>query len=63
MQLFGMCSSRLTIPFAAILAERGRRRTLIWVTAAIALFGLVLAPIFTAGTAGAVAWSSAGPDR
>jgi len=31
-QLFGVVCFALTIPLAAVLAERGRRRTLIWVT-------------------------------
>jgi metabolite-proton symporter len=53
-QLFGILFFALTIPLAAILAERGRRRTLLWVTVAIGVFGLVMAPIFVAGTAGAV---------
>jgi MFS family permease len=52
MQLFGIVFFALTIPVSAILAERGRRRTLIWVTAAIGVFGLVMAPMFAAGTAG-----------
>lgn len=34
----------------------GRRRTLIWVTVAIALFGLVWVPMLAAGTAGVMAW-------
>lgn len=54
MQLFAIVFFALTIPFSAILAERGRRSTLIGVTVAIALFGLVMAPMFVAGTAGAV---------
>jgi MFS family permease len=33
---------------------RGRRRTLIGVTVAIALFGLVMAPMFVSGTFGAM---------
>jgi MFS family permease len=37
-----------------MLAERGRRRTLLWITVAIGAFGLVMAPMFVAGTAGAV---------
>ena len=38
-QLFGILFFALTIPFSAILADRyGRRRTLLWVTAAI-VFG------------------------
>jgi MFS family permease len=43
------------IPLGGLLAERGRRRTLLAVSAAIALFGLVLGPLFQAGHAGAVA--------
>ncbi len=54
-QLFGICFFALFIPLSAMLAERGRRRVMIGVTVGIALFGLVLAPMFAAGTAGAVA--------
>jgi MFS family permease len=52
-QLLGILFFAAFIPISALLAERGRRRTLIWVTASIAVFGLVLAPLFNAGTAGA----------
>ncbi len=52
-QLFGILFFALTIPLSAIMAERGRRRTLLWVTAAIGVFGLVMAPMFVAGTTGA----------
>jgi metabolite-proton symporter len=51
-QLFGILFFALTIPLSAKLAERGRRSTLMWVTAAIAAFSLVMAPIFEAGTIG-----------
>jgi metabolite-proton symporter len=54
MQLFGILFFALTIPLSAILAERGRRMTLIGVTIGIFLFGLVMAPLFASGTAGAV---------
>jgi MFS family permease len=54
-QLVGVGCFAATIPVAAALAERGRRRVLIAVSVAIALYGLVMAPIFVAGTAGAVA--------
>jgi MFS family permease len=54
MQLFGVVFFALTIPIGALLAERGRRRTLLWVTSAIGAFGLMMAPMFLAGTAGAV---------
>jgi metabolite-proton symporter len=53
-QLFGILFFAVTIPIGGILAERGRRRTLLWVTLAIGAFGLVMAPMFLAGTAGAV---------
>lgn len=54
-QLFGILFFAITIPIAALLAERGRRPVMFIVTALIAVFGLVLAPLFTAGTKGAVA--------
>jgi metabolite-proton symporter len=54
MQLFGILFFALTIPISGLLAERGRRRTLLWGTLTIAVFGLVMAPMFRAGTAGAL---------
>ena len=42
-QLLGVLFFALTIPIAAVLAERGRRVTLIWVSVGIFLFGLVMA--------------------
>jgi metabolite-proton symporter len=54
MQLFGILFFAVTIPLSAVFAERGRRATLLWVTASIALFGLVMAPIFESGTTGAL---------
>jgi MFS family permease len=54
-QLFGILFFALGIPISALLAERGRRPVMFAVTASIAAFGIVLAPLFTAGTAGAVA--------
>ena len=53
LQLVGIVCFALTIPLSAVLAERGRRATLLGVSIAIALFGLVLAPLLTAGTVGA----------
>jgi metabolite-proton symporter len=53
LQLFGVVCFALTIPVSAILAERSRRATLLGVSAAIAAFGLVMAPMLTAGTLGA----------
>ncbi len=52
-QLVGIVFFALTIPLSAVIAERGRRRTLVWVTVAIGAFGLVLAPMLSAGIAGA----------
>jgi len=60
MQLCDVAFFALTIPLSAVLAERGRRGTLLWVTAAIGVFGLVLAPMFVAGTIGAVAMMALG---
>jgi metabolite-proton symporter len=53
-QLFGILFFAATIPLSAMLAERGRRRVLLWITAAIAGFGLILGPLFAAGTTGAI---------
>lgn len=56
MQLFGILFFGLTIPFSAKFADRhGRRRTLLWVSAAIGAFGLVLAPLLAGGTIGVLA--------
>ena len=55
MQLFSILFFAAAIPLSALLAEGGRRPMLIAVNVGIALFGLVLAPMFNAGTVGAVA--------
>jgi MFS family permease len=60
MQLFAVVFFAIFIPVGALLAERGRRSTLLWVTAAIGAFGLVLAPMFLAGTTGAVGMMTIG---
>ncbi|MGD9902154.1 MAG: MFS transporter [Vicinamibacterales bacterium] len=54
-QLIGVVFFAITVPLAARLAEGGRRPMLMRVNVAIALFGLVLAPLFQAGTIGALA--------
>jgi len=54
MQLFAILFFALTIPVSARLAEHGRRHMLMWVNAAVIAFGLVLGPLFAAGTAGAL---------
>jgi metabolite-proton symporter len=60
MQLFGILFFALTIPLSALFAERGRRMTLLWVTVAIASFGLILAPLFQSGTVGVIAAMAVG---
>jgi MFS family permease len=57
LQLFAVLFFGLTIPFSAVLADKkGRRETMIWVSAAIAVFGLVLAPLFGSGSTVTVAF-------
>jgi len=52
-QMAGIVFFALTIPYSAVLADRhGRRFTLILVTALIAVYGLVFAPLFNAGPSG-----------
>ncbi len=53
-QLFGILFFALMIPISALLAERGRRPIMFGATVLIALFGLVLGPLFTSGIAGAI---------
>ncbi|MDB5952463.1 MAG: yhjE [Massilia sp.] len=56
LQLFAVLFFGLAIPLSAVLADRhGRRETMIWVSAAIAVFGLVLAPLFGSGSTPVVA--------
>ena len=54
-QLFGVLFFAMTIPISAMIAERGRKMTLIGATVAIGAFGFVLAPLLNAGTGGAMA--------
>jgi metabolite-proton symporter len=57
LQLFAVVFFGLTIPLSAVLADKkGRRETMIWVSAAIAIFGLVLAPLFGSGNTVTVAF-------
>jgi metabolite-proton symporter len=56
LQLIAVLFFGLTIPISAALADRyGRRETLIGASAAIAIFGLMLAPLFGSGNTWAVA--------
>jgi metabolite-proton symporter len=51
LQLFSVVFFGLTIPVSAVVADRhGRRATMIIVTAAIAAFGLLMAPMFGSGS-------------
>ncbi|HEY3703862.1 MAG TPA: MFS transporter [Terracidiphilus sp.] len=60
MQIFDVAFFALFIPISALLAERGRRATMMWITGAIFLFGLVMAPIFSAGAGGALGMMALG---
>ncbi|MCR6661752.1 MAG: MHS family MFS transporter [Luteimonas sp.] len=53
LQMAGVVFFGLTIPFAALYADRhGRRRAMIVATVAIIVFGLFFAPLFVAGSLG-----------
>jgi metabolite-proton symporter len=60
MQLLDTAFFALMIPVSAILAERGRRSSMLWITAAIFLFGPMLAPMFQAGEGGALGMMALG---
>ena len=60
MQMIDIVLFALTIPLSAVWAERGRRRVMLWVTVSIGIFGLIMAPMFTAGAAGATAMMALG---
>jgi metabolite-proton symporter len=60
MQLLDIAFFAAAIPISAILAKRGRRVALLWITASIGVFGLVLAPMFAAGTTQAIAMMALG---
>ena len=60
MQLLDIFFFAVTIPLSALLAERGRKRAMLWITAAIGVFGLVFAPLFAAGTTGALVMMAIG---
>jgi MFS family permease len=60
-QLFGILFFAATIPCSALLADRvGRRRTLLWVSAAIAAFGFLFAPLLVAGPVGVTVMTALG---
>jgi MFS family permease len=60
MQLAGIFFFAIGIPISAVLAERGRRGALLSVNVSIGAFGLVLAPMFASGSAGAMAMLAVG---
>lgn len=60
MQLLDILFFAVFIPVSAVLAERGRRRVMFWVTISIGLFGLIMAPLFTAGTTGVLSMMALG---
>lgn len=53
-QLFGTLFFAAGVPWSARLAERGRRRLLMWVNVGMALYALVMPSLFAAGTGGTV---------
>jgi metabolite-proton symporter len=60
MQLLDTGFFALMIPVSAILAERGRRSAMLWITAAIFLFGFIMKPMFIAGEGGALGMMALG---
>ncbi len=57
MMIFGVVFFGIFTLVSGPWADRfGRRRTLIWVTLAIAIFGLLWVPMLSAGTLGVIAW-------
>ncbi|HET8932221.1 MAG TPA: MFS transporter [Polyangiales bacterium] len=51
LQMVGVVFFAITIPLSAIIADkRGNLRMLIWATIGIIIFGLVMKPLFTAGS-------------
>lgn len=60
MQLADISFFAITIPISALIAERGRRPAMLWITGAIFLFGLVMGRIFAQGTWGALGMMALG---
>jgi metabolite-proton symporter len=59
-QMAGILFFAAAIPVSAWLAERGRRRIMFLITAAIGIFGFFLAPLFTSGIHGAIVMMTVG---
>lgn len=60
LQLFGMLFFAATIPLSAMIAERGRRLTMIGVTLAIAIYGIFFGRLFLSGLAGTAVMMAVG---
>jgi MFS family permease len=60
MELLAMIPVAVIIPVSAFFAERGRRRTMLWATAAMGAFGLVMGPMFASGPLWAFAMMALG---
>jgi len=60
LQMVSVVLFAVAIPISAILADRGRRSALLFITVLIGLFGLVLAHLFTAHTVGAMTMLAVG---
>jgi metabolite-proton symporter len=60
MQLFAICFFAGAIPISALLAERSRRGVMAWSSVAVFVFGLVMAPLFSSGTAGTLVMLAVG---
>jgi metabolite-proton symporter len=60
MQLFGILFFAATIPFAGRVAERGRRKAMIWMVMLAIAFGFIMPSLFSSGTTGTVVMLSIG---
>lgn len=60
MQLIAILFFAVAVPVSGMLAERGRRAVSLWANGAMAVFGLVMGPLFVAGTAGVMVALSIG---
>lgn len=60
MQLFGMLFFAGAIPLSALIAERGRRSTMIAVSLAISVFGIAFGPLFQSGLKGTLVMIAVG---
>ena len=59
-QLLGVIFFGIGIPVSARIAERGRRRVMVWINVGIGLYGFAFAALFAAGIGGVVAMTVLG---